>query len=120
MCPLGKANDSSRPIVRSTTGLPNVVTSPVSPGPATASSAARGLRARRHRQRERPGRDRDDRRRAEHGHRPGQAVPRRGQCVDRTVEVAVHAPRRALARVPHGQYREDRGREHDDGGRHPA
>ena len=42
VCPLGNARVSSRPMVRSTTGFPNVVISPVSPGPPTASTAARG------------------------------------------------------------------------------
>src|SRR3954447_3763415 len=44
VCPLGKARPSPRPIVRSTTGLPKVVSSPVSPGPPSASAAIRNRR----------------------------------------------------------------------------
>ena len=42
MWPLGKARPW--PIVRATSGFPNVVARPVTPGPATASTAARGHR----------------------------------------------------------------------------
>ena len=48
----------------------------------------------------------DDRRRAEHGHGPG--IRCRGQRVDRAVEVAVDPAGRVVARVAHGEDRDDR------------
>ena len=118
--PLGNARASSWPMVRSTTGFPNVVISPVSPGPPTANTAARGAPVTRQTTASRPAATVDDRRRTEHGHGPGEPALGRGKRVDRAVEVAVDPAGGVVARVAHGEDRDDGGREHRDRRRGPA
>ena len=120
VCPLGNARASSRPMVRSTTGLPERGDQPGQSGAANREQRRPWCAAHETDQCEHTRSDGDDRRRAEDGHGPQEHVPGRGQCVDRAVEVAVDLACRVVARVAHGEDRDDRGREHRDRRRGPA
>ena len=120
VCPLGNANGvvaADRPVHD---GLPERGDQPGQPG--TADGEHRRPRGAGHEadHGEQTRGDGDDRRRAEHGDGPDEPVPRRGQRVDRAVEVAVDPARGVVARVAHGEDRDDRRREHRHRRRGPA